>query len=164
MADLISRQQAIDAVKKNTFKLKFVEEQNYESSVAWSAKAVYSDLIEEALLDLPSVQPSSDYISRQAALNLFLDDNLYWDTNGGYSPHYARTLLKNLPSVQPERKVGKWIRGKSWSEGAGMGESYGYYWKCNQCNNIVKGDWAKCGDNFCSECGADMRQREDDNV
>lgn len=34
-----------------------MEEQNYENSVAWSTKAVYSDLMEEALLDLPSVQP-----------------------------------------------------------------------------------------------------------
>lgn len=68
--------------------------------------------------------------------------------------------IKELPPAQPERKVGKWIRGKSWSEGAGMGESYGHYWKCNQCNNIVKGDWSQCGDNFCSECGADMRERE----
>ena len=162
--DLISRQQAIDAVKKNTFKLKFVEEQNYESSLAWSTKAVYSELMEEALLDLPSIQldtTSADYISRQAALNLFPDDNLYWDTNEGYfAPHYAKTLLRNLPSVQPKRKVGKWIRGESWSEGAGMGESYGYYWKCNQCNNIVKGDWSQCGDNFCSNCGADMRATE----
>ena len=64
--------------------------------------------------------------------------------------------IKELPSAQPERKIGKWIKDKSWSEGAGMGESYGYYWKCNQCNNIVKGDWSQCGDNFCSECGADM--------
>ena len=161
--DLISRQQAIDAVKKNTFKLKFVEEQNYESGVAWSTKAVYSDLMEEALLDLPSVQPDTtihghipvDCISRQAALNLFPDDNLYWDRNEGYFD--AKTKLMTLPLVQPEHKVGKWIRDKSWSEGAGMGESYGHYWKCNQCNNIVKGDWSQCGDNFCSECGADMR-------
>ena len=79
--DLISRQQAIDAVKKNTFRLKFVEEQNYESSVAWSTKAVYSDLMEEALLDLPSVQPDTtihghipvDCISRQAVLDLQMD-------------------------------------------------------------------------------------------
>ena len=164
--DLISRQQAIDAVKKNTFKLKFVEEQNYESSLAWSTKAVYSDLMEEALLDLPSAQPDTingDYISRQAALNLFPDDNLYWDTNEGYfAPHYARTKLMTLPLVQPEHKVGKWIRDKSWSEGAGMGESYGHYWKCNQCNNIVKGDWSQCGDNFCSNCGADMRGNKDE--
>jgi len=57
MNDLISRQAAIDAVKKNTFRLTFAEEQNCEGHVAWSAEAVYSDVMEGALLDLPSAQP-----------------------------------------------------------------------------------------------------------
>jgi len=57
MDDLISRQAAIDAVKKNTFRLTFAEEQNCEGRVAWSANAVYSDVIEGALLELPSAQP-----------------------------------------------------------------------------------------------------------
>ena len=57
MDDLISRQAAIDAVKKNTFRLTFAEEQNCEGHVAWSADAVYSDVIEGALLELPSAQP-----------------------------------------------------------------------------------------------------------
>jgi len=55
--DCISRQSAIDAVKKNTFRLTFAEEQNCEGHVAWSAEAVYSDVMEGALLDLPSAQP-----------------------------------------------------------------------------------------------------------
>lgn len=57
MSDLISRQAAIDAVKKNTFRLTFAEEQNCEGHLAWSANAVYSDVIEGALLELPSAQP-----------------------------------------------------------------------------------------------------------
>ena len=57
MSDLIRRQAAIDAVKKNTFRLTFAEEQNCEGHVAWSANAVYSDVIEGALLELPSAQP-----------------------------------------------------------------------------------------------------------
>lgn len=57
MSDLIERQAAIDAVKKNTFRLTFAEEQNCEGHVAWSANAVYSDVIEGALLELPSAQP-----------------------------------------------------------------------------------------------------------
>lgn len=57
MQDLISRQAAIDAVKKNTFRLTFAEEQNCEGHVAWSAEAVYSDVMEGALLELPSAQP-----------------------------------------------------------------------------------------------------------
>ena len=57
MKDLIERQVAIDAVKKNTFRLTFAEEQNGEGHVAWSGEAVYSDVMEGALLDLPSEQP-----------------------------------------------------------------------------------------------------------
>ena len=57
MDDLISRREAINAVKKNTFRLTFAEEQNCEGHVAWSANAVYSDVMEGALLELPSAQP-----------------------------------------------------------------------------------------------------------
>ena len=57
MSDLISRQAAINAVKKNTFRLTFAEEQNCEGHVAWSANAVYSDVMQGALLELPSAQP-----------------------------------------------------------------------------------------------------------
>ena len=59
MSDTIDRQAAIDAVKKNTFRLTFAEEQNYEGHVAWSAKAVYSDVMEGAVLELPSAQPET---------------------------------------------------------------------------------------------------------
>ena len=54
--DIIYRQDAIDAVKKNTFRLTFAEEQNREGHVAWSADAVYSDVMEGALLELSSAQ------------------------------------------------------------------------------------------------------------
>jgi len=60
--DAISRQAAIEAVKKNTFRLTFAEEQNYEGHVAWSANAVYSDVIEGALLELPSAQPEQQWV------------------------------------------------------------------------------------------------------
>ena len=62
MNDTISRQAAIDAVKKNTFRLTFAEEQNCEGHVAWSTEAVYSDAMEGALLDLPSAQPEQRWI------------------------------------------------------------------------------------------------------
>lgn len=55
--DAISRHAVLDVVKKNTFRLTFAEEQGCEGHVAWSAKAVYSDVIEGALLELPPVTP-----------------------------------------------------------------------------------------------------------
>lgn len=60
--DLIERQAAIDAVRENTFRLTFAEEQNCEGHVAWSAEAVYSDVIEGALLELPPAQPEQRWI------------------------------------------------------------------------------------------------------
>lgn len=57
MRDPIERQAAINAVKKNTFRLTFAEEQGCEGHVAWSANAVYSDVMEGALLELPSAAP-----------------------------------------------------------------------------------------------------------
>ena len=69
--DLISRQAAIDAIKKNTFRLTFAEEQNCEGHVAWSAEAAYSDVMEGALLELPSAQPEpSEITDEQAILHL----------------------------------------------------------------------------------------------
>ena len=63
---------AIDAVKKNTFRLTFAEEQNCEGHVAWSAYAVYSDVIEGALLELPSAQPEQHEIGYSECANAML--------------------------------------------------------------------------------------------
>ena len=44
-----------------------------------------------------------DTISRQAAIDLFPNDDLEWDTYGGYiAPHLARQMICELPSAQPE--------------------------------------------------------------
>ena len=74
MDDLISRQAAIDAVKKNTFRLTFAEEQNCEGHVAWSAEAVYSDVMEGALLELPSSQPEPIRININETIKVKLTD------------------------------------------------------------------------------------------
>ena len=124
MSDLISRQAAIDAVKKNTFRLTFAEEQNCEGHLAWSANAVYSDVIEGALLE--------------------------------------------LPSAQPKRKHGKWIKASgSWCTPGGDP-----VWECSECgkgrhvygiewrsygNDVADGQWVSC-----PNCGADMREVDDE--
>lgn len=49
------------------------------------------------------VRIMDDLISRQAAIDLFPNDILEWDTNGGYiAPHFARQMIEDLPSAQPE--------------------------------------------------------------
>lgn len=43
----------------------------------------------------------NDLIDRQAAIDLFPNDALEWDTNGGYiAPHFARQMIEELPSTQ----------------------------------------------------------------
>lgn len=42
-------------------------------------------------------------ISRNAAIDLFPNDALEWDTKGGYiAPHLARQMIEELPFAQPE--------------------------------------------------------------
>lgn len=66
------------------------------------------------------------------------------------------TDLSDIPSVEHERKTGKWIRGKYWNVGIGMGEQYGYFYKCSECGKEVKGGYTECTDRFCKSCGAKM--------
>lgn len=70
-----------------------------------------------------------------------------------------RELQPFIPDV---RKIGKWIRGDSWSEGIGMGEDYGFYYHCSLCLSTVKGDYDKCGFKYCPFCGSKMRGGDGD--
>lgn len=56
-----------------------------------------------------------------------------------------------------DRPQGKWIRRESWSEGAGMGESYGFYYECSNCSKKIRGGYRDCGMNYCPNCGAEAR-------
>lgn len=71
----------------------------------------------------------------------------YWDSEYKESTQTKKQI----------KKFGHWEKGKYWSEGCGMGESYGYYYKCSECGKVVRGGYDVCGRNFCSGCGAEMR-------
>lgn len=60
-----------------------------------------------------------------------------------------RKDLRNLPAAQPERKMGKWMPIIESNEN---GEPYQSGIYCNNC-----GYTSVCEDNFCPNCGADMR-------
>ena len=98
--DLISRQEAIEAVKKNKFRLTFAEEQNCEGHVVWSANAVYSDVMEGALLDLPPVPLERHEIGysecANAMLKMWIDNVL---TDGEYN-----RIMDKLNTYWAERR------------------------------------------------------------
>lgn len=93
-----------------------------------------------------------DLISRQAAIDEI--DKLS-DEPIGYLEAAIDTLA-DLPSAQPERKTGQWIKAI---------DELGEAWSCSECMTEYTVDemnafleWA----NYCPNCGADMRERREE--
>ena len=102
--------------------------------------------LQEAL-DKDTNVPTNDCISRQKAIDAF------WELDIELRPSAIDAItgmLKELPSVQPERK-GKWIMTDFPDE-----QTY----KCSACGEIwtfIDGTPEENGAFFCPSCGADMR-------
>ena len=96
----------------------------------------------------------SDLISRDAAIDLFPNDVLEWDTLDGYiAPHVARRLIEDLPSAQPERKTGRWKMEP---------DPYGFFEEIPVCSECGCTTEMRKTYKFCPNCGADMRGEQDD--
>ena len=70
-------------------------------------------------------------------------------------------VLADIPSadVAPIRRA-HWIQEEYWSEGIGMGESYGHYYKCSACGKRVK-LYDLYLDDYCRKCGAEMYEAKE---
>ena len=105
----------------------------------------------------------NDLISRQAAIELkpeFLNPNVNRETEEqtAIDRAYARGWnscnthwideISEMPSAQPERETGEWI------------EYIPEHGRCPFCGNQVDLLGGK-ENNFCGECGADMRGKQD---
>ena len=81
--------------------------------------------------------------------------------NQSYTRYVAqmdeRTRLKHMvadaPTIEPERKKGKWIDGHR----AGYGEALYWYIYCSECLYERDDDDHDKDTPFCPNCGADMR-------
>ena len=82
--------------------------------------------------------------------------------NEGYTYDQVHFAIDDAPSIDIEPKHGKWIRDRYWSRGIGMGEEYGFSYKCSLCEYEVENGYTRCGFNFCPNCGADMREVRDE--
>lgn len=92
----------------------------------------------------------SDLISRQAAY-----DEIIWNSdNGLIDAKVAIEALRKLPSVEPERKTGKWIL---------LDECANEGWYCDQCHKkVFRADFSNTMKKykFCPNCGAKMEVEE----
>ena len=89
----------------------------------------------------------SDLISRQAAFIALNKraENVSLKTRIGLLD--AVRVIDELPSVEPERKKGKWIEGK---------KTPGYTkWNCSECGLLVRNS-QKPWYEYCPNCGARM--------
>ena len=92
----------------------------------------------------------SDLIGRQAAIDALCHVDEY----------NVRSIaaIRNLPSVQPERKRGKW----------NITDAYPHNVYCSECNTrFAQTHWAVWEDgslprNFCPNCGAYMGGEQDE--
>ena len=90
----------------------------------------------------------SDLISRQAVIDT-IETDCSWDI---FNEWGSRTptgeciinAIKSVPSVEPERKPGKWVENK-WGEET-----------CSECGYTHKAE----GSNYCPNCGAKMEVEE----
>ena len=102
-------------------------------------------------------------ISQQAAIDALCKSECGW--NNAECRHKDGTdfcvtcdnvkIIKSLPSAQPERKTGHWIKTARW----------GRVYYCDQCRNYLDFDGVNAGrgsTNFCPNCGADMRGEQDE--
>ena len=109
-----------------------------------------------------------DLISRQAAIDAIWEVRI---TPGGELfnaiKRVQEELIKQLPTVQPERKNGKWVKARGgWCTPGGDP-----VWECSLCgkgvhvygiehgtygSDIADGQWVSC-----PNCGADMRGKAD---
>lgn len=90
-----------------------------------------------------------DVISRRAAIDALNKMKIYRPLDSDrYVISDCLNKIVNLPSVQPERKRGRW----EYVDYGGVGN-----WHCTACRAICicNGDY-----DFCPNCGADMRETE----
>ncbi len=101
-----------------------------------------------------------DPIERQAALDAIDEIESEVADGDGFQYEKWRQFFCDLPSAQPERKKGRWIKKMSVNKTEKY-ISYDPEWYCACCGTKYDSCIAKIV-NFCYVCGAEMEKGEDD--
>lgn len=93
-----------------------------------------------------------DLISRQAVINEAEEwIETYTSGRGGQRERdaikHVISGIKTMPSAQPERKNGDWVRTSFYNDTP----------VCSECYSEGRWDW-----DYCPNCGADMRGKQDE--
>lgn len=113
------------------------------------SEETYYRALSEAIKML-SEQADGDTISRQAAIEVA---DAVWSVTGDVNVAKVWDQIRNLPSAQPERKTGIWLKtGQSFV----FPDKFRNYF-CSECGFEIE----KTAYNYCPNCGADMREPED---
>ncbi len=131
----------------------------------WKCAEVHGCKWAQAMMEIAKMlesEPCEDCISRQAAEAIFRNakKSLYEQSRKGkieYKEFQTREMMllnaeqfiHLLPSVEPERKTGKWLHADLDIPGVG-------YYKCSVC-----GDDIYDVTNYCPNCGAKMEVSND---
>lgn len=95
----------------------------------------------------------SDLISRQKAVDAIhkeFDEVCVWDESGQTTANEVENILYEVPSVEPERKKGRWQRRKGSD-----------CWECSECHAILESDdIVRHNYYYCYHCGADMMNED----
>lgn len=129
----------------------------------YSGKELY-----KAIYNLPpiSIEPCEDVVSRKSVeemINAEFPERGLWEIGGDTSDRDKQIVCEvcvdllqetgKLPPVIPQRKKGKWIIDKEYSDGL-------YFLKCSVCGETDSRMYT--GDKFCPNCGAEMSGGDSD--
>lgn len=109
----------------------------------------------DRLQALPIVAEVEDCISRQAAIDALGEKPLVWDDFSDFDLGKAAQwsddvdAIKELPSAQPQRMKGKWLRNES---------DLSWWFECSKCGESpLYNPYAdEVLTSFCPWCGAEM--------
>lgn len=127
-----------------------------KAAQTWRTQNEALDVAIEAL----KAEPCSDTINRQTAIDVLHTEIVKRRITGGANDGMldefdTESILRKLPPAQSERKKGYWLHEKIISSNSERGFFLLPECTCSECNIVIVHEA-----NYCPNCGADMRGKE----
>lgn len=131
--------------------LKFlVSKQQEQGSWGYADNDDTNEVSWDEIIEWIDQQTCGDCVSRQAVLEV---QTKYAEHMGATKYWQMRDDINGLPSVESERKTGKWIRGEAYPHHIYCSECYKTFIPNDEMRAWVDGDLPR---KYCPECGARM--------